>query len=88
MELANPQFIRSLYLTEDENLIKLFLEYLPTPNAKVFATNSIPEKIVELEQDTTQIVEYIIERNNHDIPSSPDATTPASLVSNDLAHRQ
>lgn len=61
-KLANAQFIKNIYLTNDEALSTLFLKYLPAPRASVFKGQAMPEMIAKREQDSTQAIRDLLAR--------------------------
>ncbi len=80
--LMEYQFIRHLFLTENEPLIRVFLKYLPMPPAEVFDGYPLPEIIAKRQEDSTKTIDAMRE----------DANTPYTPQCNavefpDLAER-
>ena len=68
-EVANAQFMRNLYSIEDGNLSGLFLKYLPAPRANLFQGQAIPAVITAREQDSTQTIKAVLQKNDNNLAS-------------------
>lgn len=66
-EFANPNFLKKVYETGDESLIKLFFKYFPRPGSAVFAEDPVPASVSQAELESTQAVKGFLERNNKDL---------------------
>lgn len=66
-QLSNAQFIRNLYLTEDEKLIRLFLNYLPMPRPNIFEGLVLPEIVAKRERASTQTIQKLLAKNENNL---------------------
>ena len=66
--LLEAEFIRKLYLINDESLIQLFLRYLPHPKLSMFhLDDNIPKVILDMEENANRSIKKILEDNNNDV---------------------
>lgn len=65
-KIANSQFMRKIYLLNDENISTLFLKYLPAPRASIFSGNTAPEIISRREKVAAEAIINVLKRNEED----------------------
>jgi len=60
LQIANPTFIKNVYLSNNEKLITLFKKYLPEPRAHIFSGFTVPLTVMEKEKQTTTVIKRFL----------------------------
>lgn len=65
--IANKSYIRKIFSTNDQLLIKLFFNYFPRPRADIFEPNQIPIAIAQNEQDASRAIKKTLKSNDNNL---------------------
>lgn len=65
--IANKIYIRKIFSTNDQSLIKLFCNYFPRPRADIFEPDQIPIAIAQHEQDASRAIKTILKNNDNNL---------------------
>lgn len=63
----NTQFIKNIYLSNNERLIALFSKHLPVPKAEVFDEYSMPAFIAKRQQESAEAILKFFEKNKNNL---------------------